>query len=121
MEISADSFMLYPIHINSSKSQTKGRRYSAEHSVKDPSYREIKLALESLGIIYTEDPKKRHPKEQNELGRFTIEKIKTRKSLITDIVQSIRDNRENKKKNETKAKVPNLLNLVPKSRKKSKK
>lgn len=121
MEISADTFILYPIHINSSKSQRNGRKYSLPNSIKDPSYKEIRIALEGLKIEFTDEPEKRHPKELYEIGRFTIIQSKDRKDIIKEIVNYINELRENKKKNETKPKVANKLNLVPKSKKKTKK
>ncbi len=113
-----ESFAIFPIHLNSNKSYSEGRRYSKTLSVANPTCKEIKLALESLNIKYSDDLSKRHPQEQNEMGVFRIDKSQNRKETIKNIVNFIRELRE-KRMSEGLKGTTNTLNLIPK--KKSKK
>lgn len=121
MEANADRFVLYPVHIDSSRSLGDGRKYSRNNSVSRPTYREIRLALDTLKLQYKEEASKRHPKDLLEKGRFSIAKLVNRKETIQKIVDVIRENREKKIRADSKLKGNNFLNLVPASRKKSKK
>ncbi|ELA42853.1 uncharacterized protein VICG_00168 [Vittaforma corneae ATCC 50505] len=112
-------FIIYPIYINSSVSLGRGRKYSLKNSVSKPTFKEIKHALDSLGVKYEEEPEKMHPKEGKEKGRFRIDKAHTRKYIVDNLAPKISELRAQADAR-TKS-GSNLLNLVPKSRKKSKK
>lgn len=112
-------FVFYPIYIDSKVSLRDGRKYSKESAVTKPTFREIKQSLDALGIPYVEEAKKRHPKDIENQGRFKIKNEKGRKIISQEIANKIRDIRS---KSEANSKgTNNFLNLVPKSKKKSKK
>lgn len=121
MEVNASYFTLYPIHINASRSLGDGRKYSRNCSVPNPTFKEIKIALDSLELHYKEHALKRHPKDLVERGRFSISKLDSKREVVQRITSMIGENREKRTQGNTKLKGNNFLNLVPASRKKSKK
>ena len=121
MENAENCFTMYPIHINSSVSCGKGRKYSIENSIENPTFREIKNALLSLNLKFREEENKIHPKESKEKGRFIIEERKERKPIIKNLVNLLKEIRNKKDLSSDKNKMSNnFLNLKPKSKKKSK-
>ena len=112
----SEYFMVYPVHIDSSKTVDAGRKYSKEASVPSPKPQEIKAALEKLALEYKCDAGKRHPRDQLVHGRFSIRKEGGRAAVVRRIVDTIVSER-NKKAEGNKSKVPNLLNLVPRKKK----
>lgn len=117
----SNSFIIYPIHIDSSISLNSGRKYSIKNSIPSPKLIEIKSAVEKLQIEHFIEKDKIHPKEKNDrFGRLKI--LCSRNIGIPAIVETIKEEREIKKKLQEKSEaVPNLLNLVPRKKNKSKK
>lgn len=114
-----DNFTVYPVYFNSEASLTEGRKYPLSISIAKPTYKEIKQALIILNVKFVEEPEKMHPKDSNEKGRFKVDKNISRIQLTREIVEKIKDIRmqiESRSKG-----TGNFLNLVPKSKKKSKK
>lgn len=109
-------FMLYPIHMDSSRAVSKGRKYAIDICVSKPRHTEIKNALDAIKIDYKEDAKVRHPKDSTTFGRFSIKKNGPKSQIVKNICQLINSEREKKKGTEVK----NLLNLVPKKKKSNK-
>lgn len=120
METPSDSYIIYPIHLNSAKSQRNGRRYPINKTVSEPKYREIKTALETLNLKFIEEPTKKHPKDFVETGRFKICSLKSKKDIAGNICSTIKSMREKNNLGADKSKTANFLKLVPKSKKKSK-
>lgn len=121
MEADADCFLLYPVHVDSSKPLSGGRRYSKSNCICKPTFREIKLALDALRLQYKEEASKRHPKDLLEKGRFSVSKLNSRMETVQRIVSMIRENRERSVQTDSRLKGNNFLNLVPAPRKRSKK
>lgn len=110
-----ESFVIFPVHLNSSKSNNQGRRYSKAMSIADPTYKEIKQALDSLNVKYSDDQNKRHPKDFEQYGLFRVDKTANRKEIIQNIVKFISGSREKKTSNNISN---NPLNLMPKKKQK---
>lgn len=114
-----DNFTVYPVYLNSEVSLSGGRKYSLSMCIPSPTYKEIKQALLLLNAKFVEEPEKMHPRDPNEKGRFKVGRDISRTQLIRDISERIKDLR---KQAEARSKGSgNFLNLVPKSKKKSKK
>lgn len=121
MPISMDEkyFRVYPLYFDAGVSISKGRKCPVEKSIQKPTFKEIKQALDLLGIKHEEEPEKIHPKETKEKGRFKIFQKTSKREFIGTLVAKIKELRE---KATTRVKSSgNPLNLVPKSRKKAKK
>lgn len=119
MDKTENSFVIYPIHIDSSVSLGKGRKYSLNKSIENPTFREIKSALTSLNIEFKEEDDKIHPKEIKEKGRFVVNKQSERNTIIESLVSVIKESRNKKSQETDKSKATNnILNLKPKSKKK---
>lgn len=132
-------FCLYPIHMDSGRSLSEGRKYRSEICVQRPRYHEIKNALERLEIEHVDEASKRHPKDFFNSGRFRIKKEYGRMFVIEGVSQTIAEMRSNSKgsKDFSKEKQPrgkvvqgvvqngvyveNKLNLVRKKKSKKKK
>ncbi|KAF2461936.1 signal recognition particle protein [Lineolata rhizophorae] len=63
---------LYPIYFDSSRSRAEGRRVGKEAAVPNPLAREIVDAVHSLGLNFTFEPTKRHPKDWANPGRVRV-------------------------------------------------
>lgn len=111
-------FCIYPIYFDSSTSLGRGRKYSLKRTISKPTFREIRHALDSLGVKYKEEPGCTHPREGREKGRFRIDRAHTRAFIVDNLAQKIEELRAQA---DAKTRGSNPLNLVPKSRKKSKK
>lgn len=58
--------MIYPLYLNSNRTQQQGRRIGKEKAVPDPNIREIEQALAKInGARIILEPQKRHPREIN--------------------------------------------------------
>lgn len=107
--------MIYPVHLNSSKSIKNGRHYSLDMTVDNPSMGEIKNALKNNKISYNEEANRRHPKDLEVTGRFKVFD-NDRKKVVQMVVENIKNSRNKKPE-----KIDNKLNLVPKKKKLKKK
>ncbi len=117
MEGNKKYFTLYPIHINSLFSLNKGRKYSKELSVDNPSMREIRISLKTFK--FTEEGMKRHPKDYDTLGRFQIYSEGKKTDIIKQVIKNILSVRNSRKTEQAGTK--NVLNLVPRKKNKKKK
>lgn len=116
-----NTFTIYPIYLDSSLSLGNGRKYGINVCIEKPTFKEIRIALDSLNIVFKEDESKIHPKEQREKGIFIVNNKCDRKEIITKLINFIKEARIKKEQNVDKSKsTNNLLNLRPKSKKKSK-
>ncbi|AFN83496.1 signal recognition particle Srp19 [Encephalitozoon romaleae SJ-2008] len=132
-------FCLYPIHMDSRRSLSEGRKYKKEICVQRPRYHEIKNALEKLEIEHVDEASKRHPNDFFNGGRFRIKKEYGKVLVIEGVSQTIAEMRSNSKGNKDLPKekqssgkvvqgvvqngvyVENKLNLVRKKKVKKKK
>jgi len=119
MQDAGADFKVYPIYLDSSLSHGRGRKSSLSAGVPNPTFKEVKQALDQLGLNYSGEPEKMHPKDTRRQGRFKVSGAQSRKATLESIAAKIRELRSN-----TEAKVKdnsNFLNLVPRSKKKNKK
>lgn len=119
MEEASKDFQVYPIYFDSSVSRADGRKCSKEKGVSKPAFKEIKQALDSLGLKYVGESGKTHPKDLRMQGRFKVGNAQSKRSLMADIAVKLKDIRSGvgaKQKDNA-----NPLNLVARSKKKSKK
>ncbi|XP_077570536.1 signal recognition particle 19 kDa protein-like [Stigmatopora nigra] len=85
---------LYPVYINSKKSQAEGRRIPTEKGVENPSCAEIRDVLTAAGVnVLVED--KMHPREWNRdvqfRGRVRVQLKQEDGSLCHDKFSSRKD------------------------------
>jgi len=113
--------MLYPVYIDRERALNEGRKYPRELCVANPKIQEIKNTLERLKLKYEIENKKTHPKDQRVPGRILIEISGSKRETIKNILREVQKNRENKAQEQAGNKIPNLLNLVPRKKNKSKK
>ncbi|KAI4290757.1 signal recognition particle subunit SRP19 [Pancytospora philotis] len=112
----ADHFTIYPVFLDQTKTRAEGRKYPKSLTVASPKYQEIKNALDRLHVAYKAEPAKAHPRCQWVSGRFSVKKAGRKAEQILQIVSSIVEERE--KKTASGSKVPNVLNLVARKKKK---
>jgi signal recognition particle subunit SEC65 len=119
METTEKSFRIYPIYLDATLSIKKGRKYSIQNTIAKPTFKEIKQSLDLLKIKYEAQPDKMHPKTISEKGQFIVNCESSKQSIACMIVKKIQEIRAN-----ASLKIKgsgNILNLVPKSKKKGKK
>ncbi|KAF9764704.1 Signal recognition particle SEC65 subunit [Nosema granulosis] len=86
-------FTLYPVYIDSSKTQAEGRKYSKSLCIEKPNFLELQWALKHLDIECIEEPTKRHPRDYFNFGRFKIKKMYGKKNIIEGLKQTIESER----------------------------
>lgn len=126
-----DYFLLYPIYINQNKTISEGRKFCKTLCIANPTYAEIKMALEAMGLEFTEEINKRHPRDFFNYGRFSIKKKYGKQFVIQGLkhhIEEIRKHGQAKVKEAavscaatSRSTVPNKLNLVPRKMKGDKK
>ncbi|TBU02072.1 Srp19-like signal recognition particle protein [Hamiltosporidium tvaerminnensis] len=133
MSLDNESFCLYPVYIDATKTQQEGRKYNKTLCVDKPRFKEMSLAFKKLEIECIEEPEKKHPRSYFTNGRFQIKKmygkksiVNTLKGVILQLREEIKKEEEKKLKDEencsaNKGYVKNPLGLVPKKKKKGKK
>lgn len=114
-----ESFVIFPISINSTISVNNGRKYPKHLAISNPTFKEIKSALDNLKFTYSDEPNKRHPKDFNEKGLFRVDKSLKKKEVVEGIIKFIAEARE--KKTSVSVGNNNALNLIPKRKEKKNK
>ncbi|EJW02270.1 hypothetical protein EDEG_03294 [Edhazardia aedis USNM 41457] len=133
-----ETYTIYPIFLDSTRSIKKGRKYNKNYCVPNIQHSEITSALNSLEIPFLDEPTKRHPKEPFVFGRLRIPKNFEKKFVLNGIknvveedrikikahmetMQSAQENASVKEKSEKRTYIKNDMNLIPKKKIKKKK
>ena len=98
--------MIWPIYLDSEKSLNEGRKVSKEYAVKEPKIKEIVKATQKLRYKYYAEEDKAYPGEwYNKSGRITITSDESKKEILINLSNTIKQMRETKQKNRTKNKI----------------
>jgi signal recognition particle subunit SRP19 len=127
----SECFCVYPIHLDATRSISKGRKYPKSFCINNPSYSEIVRAMKKLELECIEEPTKKHPREHFVYGRLRIKKMYGKRYVLEGIKHAILNEREDAAKEKkkyvvetkkpTKGYIKNEMNLVPRRKKKGKK
>ena len=94
--------MIWPIYLDSEKSLNEGRKVSKEYAVKEPKIKEIVKATQKLRYKYYAEEDKAYPGEwYNKSGRITITSDESKKEILINLSNTIKQMRETKQKNRT--------------------
>lgn len=126
-----DMFCIYPIHVDSTLSIAKGRKYPAAMCIPRPSFAELCSALTQLDIEHEKSPSKRHPRDPFVFGRVHVSKKYGKAYVVQGILKAIAEARSKLTTQEKAAEKAvmqkdaknapaNPLNLVAKKKKGSK-
>ena len=92
--------MIWPIYLDSEKSLNQGRKVSKEYAVKEPKIKEIVKATQKLRYKYYAEEDKAYPGEwYNKSGRITITSDESKKEILINLSNTIKQMRETKQKN----------------------
>lgn len=92
--------MIWPIYLDSEKSLNEGRKVSKEYAVKEPKIKEIVKATQKLRYKYYAEEDKAYPGEwYNKSGRITITSDESKKEILINLSNTIKQMRETKQKN----------------------
>ena len=92
--------MIRPIYLDSEKSLNEGRKVSKEYAVKEPKIKEIVKATQKLRYKYYAEEDKAYPGEwYNKSGRITITCDESKKEILINLSNTIKQMRETKQKN----------------------
>ncbi|MCQ2977194.1 MAG: signal recognition particle subunit SRP19/SEC65 family protein [archaeon] len=91
--------MIWPIYLDSEKSLGEGRKLSKEYCISEPRLKEIQTALDKLKYKYTLEPTKSYPGEwYNKSGRVIVSSEDSKKEILINISEKIKEQREFKSK-----------------------
>lgn len=90
--------MIWPIYLDSQKSLNEGRKISKEYAVSEPKIKEIVKATEKLRYKYYAEEDKAYPGEwYNKSGRVIITSDESKKEILINLSNTIKQMREMKK------------------------
>ena len=92
--------MIWPIYLDSEKSLNEGRKVSKEHAIPEPRIKEIIKATEKLRYKYLAEEDKAYPGEwYNKSGRVIITTDESKKEILINLSNTIKQMRETKQAN----------------------
>lgn len=92
--------MIWPIYLDADKTLDEGRKVSMEYAVKEPRIKEIEKATQKLRYKYTAEEDKAYPGEwYNKSGRIIITSDDSKKEILINLSNTIKQMREMKQAN----------------------
>ncbi len=92
--------MIWPIYLDSEKSLNEGRKISKEYAIPEPRIKEIVKATQKLRYKYFAEEDKAYPGEwYNKSGRVIITSDESKKEILINLSNTIKEMREMKKEN----------------------
>ena len=92
--------MIWPIYLDSEKSLNEGRKISKEYAIPEPRIKEIIKATEKLRYKYVAEEDKAYPGEwYNKSGRVIITSDDSKKEILINLSNTIKEIRANKQNN----------------------
>lgn len=92
--------MIWPIYLDKEKSLNEGRKISKEYAVSEPRIKEIIKATQKLRYKYEAEEDKAYPGEwYNKSGRVIITSDESKKEILINLSNTIKEMREMKKEN----------------------
>jgi len=90
--------MIWPIYLDADKSLSEGRKISEEYAISEPRIKEIVKATQKLKYKYYAEEDKSYPGEwYNKSGRIIIETDDSKKEILINLSNTIKQIRESKK------------------------
>ena len=90
--------MIWPIYLDAEKTLNEGRKISKEYAISEPRIKEIVKAAQKLKYKYFAEEDKSYPGEwYNKSGRIIIESDDSKKEILINLSNAIKDIREAKK------------------------
>lgn len=97
--------MIWPIYLDSEKSLNEGRKISKEYAVPEPRIKEIIKATEKLRYKYYAEEDRAYPGEwYNKSGRVIISSDDSKKEILINLSNTIKQMRETKQANRSNKK-----------------
>ncbi|AMK15589.1 signal recognition particle subunit SRP19/SEC65 family protein [Methanobrevibacter olleyae] len=92
--------MIWPIYLDAEKSLNEGRKISKEYAILEPRIKEIVKATQRLKYKYYAEEDKAYPGEwYNKSGRIIITSDDSKKEILINLSNTIKQMRKNKKNN----------------------
>lgn len=92
--------MIWPIYLDAEKSLNEGRKISKEYAVSEPRIKEIVKATQKLRYKYYAEEDKAYPGEwYNKSGRVIITSDDSKKEILINLSNTIKEMRETKQSN----------------------
>ncbi|MCQ2962137.1 MAG: signal recognition particle subunit SRP19/SEC65 family protein [archaeon] len=92
--------MIWPIYLDSEKSLNEGRKISKEYAIPEPRIKEIVKATQKLRYKYFAEEDKAYPGEwYNKSGRVIITSDESKKEILINLSNTIKEMREMRKEN----------------------
>ena len=92
--------MIWPIYLDSEKSLNEGRKISKEYAIPEPRIKEIVKATQKLRYKYFAEEDKAYPGEwYNKSGRVIITSDESKKEILINLSNTIKQMRETKQSN----------------------
>ena len=92
--------MIWPIYLDADKSLNEGRKISKEYAISEPRIREIIKATQKLRYKYLAEEDKSYPGEwYNKSGRIIITSDESKKEILMNLSNTIKQMRETKQSN----------------------
>lgn len=92
--------MIWPIYLDANKSLNEGRKISKEYAIADPKIKEIIKATQKLKYKYVAEEDKSYPGEwYNQSGRVIITSDESKKEILMNLSDTIKQIRETKQNN----------------------
>lgn len=93
--------MIWPIYLDKDKSLSEGRKVSKEYAISEPRIKEMVKAAQKLKYKYFAEEEKSYPGEwYNRSGRIIIESDDSKKEILinlSNVIKEIRESRKNYK------------------------
>lgn len=97
--------MIWPIYLDEGKSLNEGRKISKEHAISEPRIKEIVKATQKLRYKYYAEEDKAYPGEwYNKSGRIIITSDDSKKEILINLSNTIKQMRETKQTNRSNKK-----------------
>ena len=92
--------MIWPIYLDSEKSLNEGRKIPKEYAIPEPRIKEIIKATQKLKYKYIAEEDKSYPGEwYNKSGRVIITTDESKKEILINLSNTIKQMRETKQAN----------------------
>ena len=97
--------MIWPIYLDCEKSLNEGRKISKEYAISEPRIKEIVKATQKLRYKYYAEEDKAYPGEwYNKSGRVIITTDDSKKEILINLSNTIKQMRETKQANRSNKK-----------------
>ena len=97
--------MIWPIYLDAEKSLNEGRKISKEYAISEPRIKEIVKATQKLKYKYYAEEDKAYPGEwYNKSGRVIISSDDSKKEILINLSNTIKQMRETKQANRSNKK-----------------